>query len=358
MTAQRLVVTTTGSLEGWEIENYLGPVSAHIVAGTGFFSDFAASFSDIFGGRSQSYQKQLAAINDEAVELLKKKASLIGGNAIVGLHIDHDEISGKAKQMFMVTAYGTVVIASQKLERKERLKTNTAVSGEDVQFYLTKKDILKNCEKIPVSLNEEQWQFLIENQVGEVVEPLITSLEYYDKKEYNVDQYINYLYSYLIALPSNISIPPLYNWLTRTTSRNGFILGIIKDAEIFDFAQIISILSAGDIRSKKDVLKICFYEKATYTIEDIQAFKELIDKINSSFPEVVKYIDDKALLSSNKTRKWICLCGSKNSTDVSRCQSCGKDKFGFLPGELFPIKAIEVLSSKLEYLLQVFKPAD
>ena len=84
-----------------KIESYLGPISAHIVAGTGFFSDFTAGFSDIFGGRSQSYQKQLSAINEEAVELLKKKAILLGGTAIVGLHIDHDEISGKAKQMFM-----------------------------------------------------------------------------------------------------------------------------------------------------------------------------------------------------------------------------------------------------------------
>ena len=355
MTVQKLIVSTTNSLEGWEIENYLGPVSSHIVAGTGFFSDFAASFSDIFGGRSQSYQKQLAAINDEAVELLKKKASLMGGNAIIGLHIDHDEISGKAKQMFMVTAYGTVVVASPRIERKERLHTNTAVSGEDVQFYLTKKDLLQKFETIPVSLTEEQWQFLSENQITEAVDVLISSLEKYEAQQFGMDRYANFLYSYLMSIPREAAIIPLYNWLARTTIRNTYILGIIKDGELFDFTEIIKLLSNENLMIKKDALKICLNDKAMYSAEDIPAFTDLIDKINSSFPEVVKYIDDKALLSSTVTRKWVCRCGTKNLIDTANCGSCGVDKNGFSRGELLPSKVIEVLMSKLEYLSRVFQ---
>ena len=54
-----MIVTTTGMLEGYEIKAYLGVISAQIVAGTNIFSDIAASFRDVFGGRSLSYQKQL-----------------------------------------------------------------------------------------------------------------------------------------------------------------------------------------------------------------------------------------------------------------------------------------------------------
>jgi hypothetical protein len=43
-------VTTTDSIHGWTITKYRGLVTTHVVAGTGFFSDFAAGFTDVFGG--------------------------------------------------------------------------------------------------------------------------------------------------------------------------------------------------------------------------------------------------------------------------------------------------------------------
>jgi len=54
-----VLVTTTTSIDGLNVKQYIKPISAHVVAGTGFFSDFAASLSDVFGGRSQTYQRQL-----------------------------------------------------------------------------------------------------------------------------------------------------------------------------------------------------------------------------------------------------------------------------------------------------------
>jgi len=76
------------------------------VAGTGLFSDVAASFSDVFGGRSSSYKRQLEDINDEAVAEIKEQAAQKNADAVVGLKIDHDEISGQQKDMLMVTATG------------------------------------------------------------------------------------------------------------------------------------------------------------------------------------------------------------------------------------------------------------
>jgi uncharacterized protein YbjQ (UPF0145 family) len=61
---RNVLISTTPDLDGHEITQYLEVVSAHVVAGTGLFSDVAASFSDVFGGRSGSYQKQLRQINE------------------------------------------------------------------------------------------------------------------------------------------------------------------------------------------------------------------------------------------------------------------------------------------------------
>ncbi|RZJ88067.1 MAG: heavy metal-binding domain-containing protein, partial [Chryseobacterium sp.] len=66
-----------------------------MVAGTNLFSDFFDSFSDVFGGRSNTYRNQLRNLYADSVEQLKVTAFEIGANAIVGLHVDLDEVSGK-----------------------------------------------------------------------------------------------------------------------------------------------------------------------------------------------------------------------------------------------------------------------
>ena len=55
---RNFLVTTTPILDGIKITDYLGVVNANIVIGANFFSDFAASLTDFFGGRSGSYQNK------------------------------------------------------------------------------------------------------------------------------------------------------------------------------------------------------------------------------------------------------------------------------------------------------------
>ena len=45
----KFLITTTPLLEGYSIKRYIGAVNTNIVLGTNFFSDFAASFTDVFG---------------------------------------------------------------------------------------------------------------------------------------------------------------------------------------------------------------------------------------------------------------------------------------------------------------------
>jgi len=82
---KNIFVTTASSLEGTKIIGHLGPISTHIVAGTNLFSDIFASFSDVFGGRSSTYQKQIATLYDQAIDELKLIAFEAGANCIIGL---------------------------------------------------------------------------------------------------------------------------------------------------------------------------------------------------------------------------------------------------------------------------------
>jgi len=73
-------VTTTSSFEGIKIEEYLEPITSHVVVGMNIFKDLISGFTDFFGGNSKSYQDTLSSMNAEVVDDLRKKASLLGAN--------------------------------------------------------------------------------------------------------------------------------------------------------------------------------------------------------------------------------------------------------------------------------------
>lgn len=116
-----MTITTTNGIEGYTVRKYLGVVNANVVIGTNLFSDIAASLTDVFGGRSGSYKSKLTTIYDEVMKELIGKAESYHADAIVGLHVDFDEISGGGKSMFMVSASGTAITLEKPTQDRYRL---------------------------------------------------------------------------------------------------------------------------------------------------------------------------------------------------------------------------------------------
>lgn len=105
---------TTQKVDGVDIESYLGLVIATQVSGPGFLSDSTASFSDIYGGRSGKYRNAMNNLCEDVLKQLQEKAKLKGANAIIGVHVDFDNLSSKGMSMFMVSAQGTAVRLKEK----------------------------------------------------------------------------------------------------------------------------------------------------------------------------------------------------------------------------------------------------
>lgn len=143
-----MIVTTTNSIEGYTVKRYLGVVNANVVIGTNLFSDIAASLTDVFGGRSGSYKSKLNTIYDEVMKELTEKAKSYHADAIVGLHVDFDEISGGGKSMFMVSASGTAVTLEKNiedryyiydlLEKITNYKEKGIITNEEYEFEKSK----------------------------------------------------------------------------------------------------------------------------------------------------------------------------------------------------------------------------
>lgn len=103
-----MIVTTTPSVEGRRITEYRGVVFGEVITGIDFVKDFAAGFSNFFGGRSSSYEEELMGAREQAMRELEHRAAQLGADGIVGVDIDY-EVLGANNGMLMVTASGTAV---------------------------------------------------------------------------------------------------------------------------------------------------------------------------------------------------------------------------------------------------------
>ncbi len=103
-----MITTTTNSIEGRKIREYLGLVTGEAIMGANVFRDFMAGITDLIGGRSGTYESKLADARETALQELQELAQRQGANAVVGIDIDY-EVLGANNGMLMVTATGTAV---------------------------------------------------------------------------------------------------------------------------------------------------------------------------------------------------------------------------------------------------------
>lgn len=99
-------LTTGFNFEGCKIESYLGLVSGDVVVGTGYFSDIAASISDLFGVEATAYSEKIKKAKNAVLCNMIKDSVKIGGNAIIGISYEYLTFSGN---MIGVSVNGTSV---------------------------------------------------------------------------------------------------------------------------------------------------------------------------------------------------------------------------------------------------------
>lgn len=101
-----MIITTTNTVEGKSIQDYLGVVSGEAIMGANVFRDIFASITDVIGGRSAAYEHKLRDARNVAIEEMQQEAQQLGANAVVGIDLDYEVLR---EGMLMVTASGTAV---------------------------------------------------------------------------------------------------------------------------------------------------------------------------------------------------------------------------------------------------------
>ena len=79
-----MIITTTPSVEGKKIVEYKGIVFGEVISGVNMVKDMMAGLTNIFGGRSNTYETELINARQNALKEMEERAFQLGANAVVG----------------------------------------------------------------------------------------------------------------------------------------------------------------------------------------------------------------------------------------------------------------------------------
>lgn len=350
------IISTTHLLDGVSVKAYLDVVNINVVIGTNIFSDFAASVTDFFGGSSETYQNKLNMMYENAKTELSKITKRMGGNAILGFRADFEELSGKGKSMFMLTASGTACLVDYKNDEETSVKNeHQIVSKENLDLEVTKQRILQDLisgEGQTLDLSDKDWNFLWENPSKEIIEiivkkyfiymsedekvrteSLVKSLEYEDACELVYPLYIN---ERLVKDTFSGEMIDLSDRYKR----------IISKCDLLNPSRILELMD----NHLDKILPLLNCEKQYYDQGDLKSMGEICHKFDL-LPNLGEITTGKTGMFSKEKELFICRNGHKNEKEIEYCSTCGENIKGLQVQQIKDImnfkKRVEALGSLL-----------
>ncbi|HEY9383225.1 MAG TPA: YbjQ family protein [Gemmatimonadales bacterium] len=102
------MTSTTFTIEGQNVTQTLGVVLGITVRSRSVIGNVGAVIQVFFGGRIENFISLCEKARQEAFELMLQHAEQTGGNAVIGIRYDANEIMNGVTE---VLCYGTAVVA-------------------------------------------------------------------------------------------------------------------------------------------------------------------------------------------------------------------------------------------------------
>ena len=353
---EKFLITSTPILDGMKILSYLGIVNTNIVIGTNFFSDFAASLTDVFGGSSGTYQRKMDNMYDSAKKELMSKAKNMGANAVIGFRIEFDEISGKGKSMFMLSATGTACIVTEQQDKNIQKVNVSNVDAYDLEKEMMKMSIMDGLAKSYYTMDEEQWNYILENPSADIAKLLVDKMyyQYYETgkqktealvSKLDFDEAVSIVYPNFIQ-PKIETFKNQYD-IETTGDQSENYLSIIKNCKLFEPSYVIELIDC-DLHKAVSLLKC---EKSHYSTEDLKNM-EIICKKLDTLPDTGRKEKGKTGMFSKEKELWICSKGHKNELDSEFCSICSTNIKGLSINDMSVINSFRKRTKALANLLK------
>lgn len=105
-----MIVTTANDLPGYRIVRVIGVVRGLSVRSRNLVSNIGGGIQILFGGNISVYSKLAEQTRQEAYDLMVQHAAEQGGNAVIAMRYDANEMAAAVTE---VIAYGTAVVVEQ-----------------------------------------------------------------------------------------------------------------------------------------------------------------------------------------------------------------------------------------------------
>jgi len=104
------MITTAFALDGYQVVQILGVVRGITVRSRSIIGNMLGGLQTILGGNITIYTELCEKAREEAFELMVQHAQALGGNALIGMRYDANEITDGVTE---VLAYGTAVVVER-----------------------------------------------------------------------------------------------------------------------------------------------------------------------------------------------------------------------------------------------------
>jgi uncharacterized protein YbjQ (UPF0145 family) len=353
-----MIVTTTASIEGYRVVRHLGPISVHMVAGTNLFSDFFASVSDIFGGTSGSYGRQLSSLYTRATKMLEEEARKRGANAVVGLSIDFDELSAQGKSMFMLNALGTAVRVVE--AHREAGVPSEGLDAEAVARALRRRAVVRELATGAVTLTEELWDFATAERIKEFSGYAVAAVGRAEESPGTRVEEIERSRRFFAALGPDVSARRVFAYLgprDKTTERTRKAAAdLVHELDLMDYRLLLGLLDAPDTETARRGLQVATASRQEYTAGDIEQIQAVRERVRTRFVPRWKQTKVKGMFGKEHTA-WSCPCGGTPGAEHTYCPKCERDTLGLANRDMTPQQVDEYLGDLLEVLTSAMPAA-
>lgn len=357
----KFIITTTPTIEGHPIKAYLGAINVNVVIGTNFFSDFAASFTDVFGGNSGTYQRKMDAMYESAQKELEKKAKRLGCNAIVGFKTDIDEISGKGMSMFMLSATGTACKIENDDDLTETDEVVDIVDSARLKQELDKDVLMAKLAKVShlSSITEDDWQYMTDHSSKDAVKIVLE--KYYNGMTSEDNYYRNATTEHKTKLETLLNlldyseasciVYEVYRGLSEEANYGGetnyqHVGNFIRSCSLFNPSATQALISSSPAKSA-DILDC---DKPFYDLEDLRQMKDILSTF-LNLPDVGQISVGKNGMFSKEKELFVCRHGHKNEKDSEFCSSCGENIKGLNRNHQKKVEQFKIRVETLERLM-------
>ncbi|ANI88170.1 hypothetical protein A9P82_01885 [Arachidicoccus ginsenosidimutans] len=104
------LITTSTTLEGYNVVKQLGLVRGITVRSRSVFGNFAGGIQSLFGGKLSVFTELCEKTREEALDLMIEHARQLGANAVINMRYDANEVMNGITE---VLAYGTAVVVEE-----------------------------------------------------------------------------------------------------------------------------------------------------------------------------------------------------------------------------------------------------